>query len=120
MGSMNWQELNQAIEAEMDHAQIAREEGLEGRARVCARRAAGFAINAFGRERMGSKAKTNAYDLLQWFRDLSIVDPSLREAAARLTVKVNHSFNLPHSQDPLDDAQMIIDALLEDLESGQT
>jgi hypothetical protein len=120
MGSMNWQELNQEIEAEMDNARVAWEEGIEGRARVCARRAAGFAINAFGRERMGLKARTNAYDLLKWFRDLSIVDPSLQQAAARLTVKVNASFNLPHSQDLLDDAQMIIDAILEDLESGQT
>lgn len=94
------------IQAELAYARVAREHGKEGRARVCARRAAGWAISAHYPELPPRSAIT----LLRWLE--SNGPDELRAAAARLVVGVNQDHQLPHAEDPLDDAELIVNALV--------
>lgn len=106
------------IKLELVQADLLRAQGREGRARVCARRAAGWAVAAFREQRSGVEAHPNAYHQLRWFRKLADMPIDLRKAADRLTTRVTSSHELPHRQDPLEDAEMIVNALLKELECG--
>lgn len=106
------------IKLELDQAYLFRARGMEGRARVCARRAAGWAVVAFRQRRSGVETHPNAYRQLRWFQKLEDVPIELRNAADRLTTHVTPSHELPHRQDPLEDAEMIVHALLKELECG--
>jgi len=90
-----------------------RHEGHEGKARVCARRAAGWAVGELYRRRaLTADVPSSVIGLLAWFRELEEVSPDLREAANRLTRRVRLDHTLPHAQDPLDDAEQIVRAIL--------
>ena len=104
------------LKYELDHAYMYRARGNEGRARVCARRAAGWAVAAFRQQLSGVETHPNAYHQLRWFRKFEEMPIELREAAKRLTTHVTLSHELPHRQDPLEDAEMIVHAMLEELE----
>lgn len=81
--------------------------GNEGRARVGARRAAGFALAlAFG----GSD-RLDAYDLLRRAADTPELSDAVRQAAARLAARVTPDHRLPHTEDPMQDARIILEAL---------
>lgn len=102
------------IHAEMDRATEARANGNEGQARVCARRAAGWAVGIFGQKRLGEESRWHAYQNLIWLQSQEKISVDLREAAIRLTTRVDVDHALPHTEDPLEDARMIITALLPD------
>ena len=104
------------IKLELDQAHQFRALGNEGRARVCARRAAGWAVAAFRQKTSGAGKQPNAYHQLRWFRNLEEVSIELRGAADRLITHVTPSHELPHREDPLEDAEMIVHALLGELE----
>jgi len=97
------------IDAELAKATRARADGREGLARVCARRAAGWALRTYYVERMGQPAPASALDLLRWFHADPSASPELRHAAERLTVRVTEQHRLPHPEDPLTDARRIIE-----------
>jgi hypothetical protein len=97
------------IEAELAKAARARDDGREGLARVCARRAAGWALGPYYVKRMGRPAPASALDLLRWFHADPSASPELRRAAERLTVRVTEEHRLPHAEDPLTDARRIIE-----------
>lgn len=94
------------IESEMAYARAAREHGKEGRARVCARRAAGWAVAA----RFPEVPHRGALNLLRWLE--SEGPGELRAAAGRLTAQVDLEHALPHDEDPLEDAAQIVSGLL--------
>lgn len=102
----------QRVEAELAKAERARDEAREGLARVCARRAAGWALRPYYVERMGQPAPASALDLLRWFHSDPSASPDLRHAAQRLTVRVREDHRLPHAEDPLSDARQIVEAFL--------
>ena len=102
-------EFRSRIEAELAYARAAREHGKEGRARVCARRAAGWAIAAHFPE----SDERGAYSLLRWLEDNPEVSDELRSAAGRLTEQVTEHHELSHPEDPLKDAEMIVSTLLD-------
>ncbi len=52
------------FEAEIRHAQEARDQGNEGKARVCARRAAGVVIGAYFSSQNVSTSSASAYERL--------------------------------------------------------
>ncbi len=106
------QEILEEVEHEMSLAEAARRQGREGRARVCARRAAGKAIAVFHQRRTGDQPSANYYRLLCWFREVDDVPDALKQSAARLTTRVTPEYTLPHDQDPLQDARTLIEALL--------
>ncbi len=114
MGIVEFQEIRAGVEREMDLADQARKQGREGRARVCARRAAGQAVAMFHERKTGRRPQANYYHLLRWFQEIDDVPGALKEAAARLTTRVKPDYTLPHTHDPLQDARALIKALLED------
>ena len=104
-----------AIWEELAEAERWRNLGKEGRARVCARRAAGWAVQYYIENRLEESTHLNAYQLLNWFRSRLDAPQALKEAADRLCTRVTPAGILPYSQDPLQDAQAIVEAIL----SGQ-
>jgi len=84
---------------EMQQAIAARADGNEGRARVCARRAASIAIREYLDSRKIPYISANAYDLISTLLGLESAPERAREIAAHLLVRVSEDFTLP---DPLD------------------
>jgi hypothetical protein len=96
----------------MSAARQARAGGKEGRARVCARRAAGHAIRGY-REALGLRDHDHsAFFLLRWIASLPDVDEPIRASAQRLVTRVTPEHELPHPQDPLADAELLIEGML--------
>ena len=93
---------------EIERAAQFREEGNEGRARVCARRAAGWAIRPTFHQTTGRTAPPDVVALLRWYADWAGAPARLRSAAGRLAVAVTTDHNLPHPEDPLADASAIV------------
>lgn len=106
-------DLQAEVYAELEAAQHAREQGNEGKARVCARRAAGWAIGLVHGNYAESEKPPNAYHLLQWFSSKEDATENLRQAAKRLTTRITPAHTLPHPQDPLEDAQIIVRAMFD-------
>ena len=115
MWGMKQQLLWDRIEAELKFARGEQAKGKEGRARVCARRAAGWAVAAYWKQHLGDEPHPNAYHLLCWFQKLEDVPQDLRLAAARLTTRVTPNHELPHDDDPLEDAQAIVHSLMKEV-----
>ena len=104
--------LKRTIRRELEDADQARIEGNEGRARVCARRAAGWAVSFTRSLNEEREIEANAYEMLQWLAQQAETPDDVRAAAARLTTRVSLDHTLPFPEDPLDDARMIVEALL--------
>lgn len=109
---MNQPEVISEINQEMSRALQARHEGNEGMARVCARRAVGWAIRLRFEDLLDESSTKNAYILLDWLANQESVAEPYRMAAARLTTRINEEHELPHEQDPLVDADQLIRVLL--------
>jgi hypothetical protein len=107
----------EAIEKELAIGREARRIGNKGKARVCARRAAGLAIGFWLRDRPGWG--TDAISKLRHLHDEASVPLAVREAALRLTTRVAEDFSLPFTHDPLEDARCIVSALLPSPEDRQ-
>jgi hypothetical protein len=112
MDAMDIRRIRTSIEAELSNAQASRMKANEGRARVCARRAAGLAVSIYFEQETTEQPPQSAYRLLQWFSLREEVPEDLRLAAKRLTVRVTPAYELPHKEDPIDDARKIISAIL--------
>ena len=104
--------LTKMMRRELDDANRARIDGNEGRARVCARRAAGWAVSVKRSLTENIKIESNAYDMLRWLSQQADTPDAVRSAATRLTARVSHDHTLPFPEDPLEDARMIVEALL--------
>lgn len=97
------------IEKELEDARSARNAGNEGRARVCSRRSAGFAI-AWMRNSNGERVNENdSLNLLRSIQSDEVVPAEVREASKRLTAKVTSEFRYPFPTDPIDDARIIVE-----------
>src|SRR5262245_30940630 len=96
------------IEAELTLAREALAAGQAGKARVCARRAAGWAIRAWYQRLEGEQWSGDAMKQLGRLRDDAQVPTSVRQAAERLTTKVDENHELPFVADPVEDAQLIV------------
>jgi hypothetical protein len=109
---MDIRQITTAIEEEFTVAHASRLSGNEGRARVCARRAAGLAIGIYFENQTAEKPTGNAYKLLQWFSEQEEIPEELQRSARRLIVRVTPEYELPHEEDPIDDARSIVSAVL--------
>jgi hypothetical protein len=104
-------ELRQSIEKELKDAQLARLNKNEGRARVCARRAAGIAARDF-LSRQGVRAPNNsAYETLKVLAAFPGLAMELRQAAEDLTARVSENFTLPGDIDLIAEARKLIGGL---------
>jgi hypothetical protein len=93
---------------ELGKAWEARRAGNEGRARVCARRAAGLAIGAYYQRQAGPGWGGDAMAQLGRLKVDEAVPVDVRAAAARLSTVVDLDHKLPFSEDPLGDARFIL------------
>lgn len=100
--------MKEKIEQELENALAAQAEGNPGQARVCARRAAGWAIRAYYRRVDGPHWGGDAMAQLKRLREDAAVPEPVRAAAARLTTKVDFDHKLPFDNDPVEDARGII------------
>ncbi len=116
------------IEEELSRGEAARRQGLEGRARVCARRAAGAAIREYLELSSLPMPATSAYDLLRYFQlmlssesTLSQESPlsgQMRQVVEHLLAQVDESFALPGQVDLLSEARWLAQALSAGLRTG--
>jgi len=95
-------------EAELRPGEDALEIGNVGKARVCARRACMFVISAWSEDYEEFDWGNNAMSFLEGVRDESLMPDEIREAANRLTVKVNQNFSTGFEENPIEDARLII------------
>jgi len=103
-------DLFAGIAAELENAERSRLAEKEGRARVCARRAAGMAARAF-LTRHGVQTRGSAYTALQALTEFPGLAPNLRTAAIHLTTRVNETFALPEDIDLIVEARKLIEGL---------
>ena len=100
------------IESELEKAQEARARGNEGRARVCARRAAGIAAREY-LERQGVRpSSVSAYDLLNLLKEDSRLSANLKSIAEHLTLRVTEEFKLPVDADLIAEARTFCEDLI--------
>jgi hypothetical protein len=99
------------INAELENASRARLAGKEGRARVCARRAAGMAARAFLIRHGITPRDPGAYTALQLLAEYPGLAPDLLVIARHLTMRVTGDFTLPIDVDLIAEARKLIGGL---------
>lgn len=100
------------IEKECATAEQASNAGNEGMVRLCARRAAGVAIQHWLERNPHPDWGLDTMNRLRNLQREESIPQNVREAAKRLTEKVTAQFTPPSSTDPIHDARIIIDQLL--------
>ncbi len=108
-------ELRNEVEKELARAEKARQEGLEGRSRVCARRAAGMVLRAYYETHPMTPAPPSAYDTLQLLRDDPQMNPELRQIAELLLTRVNQDFHLPEEIDLVAATRRLVEIIEKDI-----
>ncbi|MGA2624522.1 MAG: hypothetical protein ABSF91_11755 [Bacteroidota bacterium] len=106
------------IESEFASAHEALKIGNEGRARVCARRAVGHAIEWFLTKFPGEGWGTDAMTRLVRLREDKGFPEDIHEAAARLTARVSGQFTHPYKINPEEDARIIVDYVRKMMDDG--
>jgi hypothetical protein len=102
------QRVKDAIKLELDHALAARENGMEGRARVCARRASGYAIRAYLEDRRIDTPDISALALIRQLDSLSSVSPRVKAVTEHLLMRVDANFTLPVEADLIAEATWLV------------
>ena len=106
---MNWKkQLNHELQMAAD----ARAVKNEGKARVCARRAAGVAIREYFSRQGMTPPSTSAYDLLKLLGEMDETPADIRQATAYLRLRVTEEFRLPVDVDLVAEAKKICSALV--------
>ncbi len=105
--------MQQEIMRELDRAHQARAHGLEGKARVCARRAAGWAAQAYLTRFHPENAPTVALIALQTLSTLPGFSPQFYLWAQHLTMRVDENYALPPEVDLLAEANLFVISLHE-------
>jgi hypothetical protein len=113
------QEDYERIEAELAHAEAAKQDGFEGRARVYARRAAGIAIRGYARLHRINLPQTSAYDLLISLEQMPGIPTEAQQAALLLTERVDTDFTLPVETDLILECKRLVTALENDNLPGE-
>lgn len=107
-------EKYQQIVRELSQGQQAREQGLEGKARVCARRAVGIALRHYFSSRQPQLASLSVVDLVQTYQEKPGLPQDLQEICAHMLTRVDPDYNLPIPVDLLTEAKILINAILEE------
>ena len=80
---------------ELKMARSARAAGNEGKARVCARRAAGIVVGAYLNQRGHQISDPSAYARLRYLRSLPDIPEDVRQVTEHFLMRVNKDQNLP-------------------------
>ena len=100
----------QKITDELTNAYQSQAAGNLGRARVCARRAAGWAIQAALEAKGGHPVTANALDNIKYYATLEELSPKVAEVLDHLTIKVVKDSFEEDSYYPLADVDLIAEA----------
>ena len=100
------------IDAELNRAKKAVNEGNIGMARVCARRACGTAISFWLQNNPRHSYGDSAMNQLRSIQSDDTVPKEVKDAAERLTTKVADQTTSPFSDDPITDAKIITNHFL--------
>jgi hypothetical protein len=92
---------------EIEQAQAARRRGKEGMARVCARRAAGIAVQAYFNRRGLDNGSPSAVERLKLLIALPETPEAVREIARYFLIHVTPEYALPIDVDLLEEAQKL-------------
>lgn len=90
-----------------------KETGNIGRARVCARRGCGMAIDYWLTYHPQKNWGASAISLLTNLQEDHTIPVEIRNAAERLTKKVDQNFETGVEEDPLKDGEIIIEYFLD-------
>ena len=96
-----WEEL---FSKEIQQAEDARLSGNEGKARVCARRAAGIVVGEYLFRSDDDFVDHGAYDNLRYFIALPDISPRLKEIASFFVLRVDVNHELPVDVDLIEEA----------------
>lgn len=107
------------IKQELAMARRSRREGNEGRARVCARRAAGFAVQHYLREEGLHPGEDHAYQVLFLYREQPNLSTEVIQALRWLTTRVDHDHQLPEGVDLVREAEVVITSVFEHLDKAE-
>ena len=99
------------FEAELASAKKSQAEGLDGRARVSARRAVAILFREYFNSHQIQMPSTNAYELIKEFKDLPNISQDIIRVADHFLVKVNEDFQLPNGIDLIEEARWLFDRL---------
>lgn len=108
--SLNWDDQ---FQVELNQAWNARAEGNEGKARVCARRAAGIIIGEFFRRQGKIQPGPSAYERLKFLRQQPGISREIREVAGHFLVRITPEYELPIEADLIAEAIWLRSELLE-------
>ena len=103
--------LPREIEAELDMARGAERDGNSGKSRVCARRAVGKAFTASGCVETNGES-LSSIQCLRIVSESAGMTEDVRLAATRLMASVSSGRGVNVSVAPVDDALLVINALL--------
>ena len=98
---------------ELRAGERAKEIGNIGQARVCARRACGMAIEHWLGFHPNKNYGANAITMLVKLQEDHTIPKNIRDAAERLTKKVDSNFKTGIEEDPLQDGEIIIEYFLD-------
>ena len=105
--------IDEQFHKELEIAELARISGNEGRARVCARRAAGIVLGEYFKRRGVSPIKPSAYDRLRTLRELSDVPSNVIQVVDHFLLRVDTDKQLPISVDLIEDARWLKSKLID-------
>jgi hypothetical protein len=97
---------------ELQQAELARSIGNEGKARVCARRAAGIIFNEYFRQKSILTPPPGAYDAIRFFHTLPEITDDIHNIAGHFLERVDKNFALPDNVDLIQDARWLAQRLL--------
>jgi hypothetical protein len=98
---------------ELNLAESARAKGNEGKARVCARRAAGHIAGEYLLRQGFAVPSTSAYVLLQQLESIPHLGPQAREIVHYFLIHVNQDHKLPDDIDLIAEVRWLAQALLQ-------
>ena len=101
------------FEAELVLAEAARITGNEGRARVCARRAAGMVVRSYLEEHGRVIRSRSAYDYLRRFSEREGIPQDVQGVIEHFLLKVDTAYQLPNEIDLIADARWLAIPLAE-------
>jgi len=99
--------------SEINTGQEAKKIGNIGKARVCARRGCGIAIEYWLQYHPGKDWGESAISMLTQLGKDQTIPKNIRDAAEGLTKKVDRSFETGVNEDPLEDGETIIEYFLD-------
>jgi hypothetical protein len=109
---MQKQDWRTRFAREMAMAEAARAQGNEGKARVCARRAAGIVAEAYMQRSGVSTPHMTAYDRVAFLRNWPDLPEGVAEVIDHMMLRVNENYELPVDVDLVAEARWLAETLL--------